>query len=120
MTGALVGAAATTSATGQTSGKIKLTTLYGAPKNPEEFEKLYVETLIPMVAAIKGISRFEASKCLPQADGTAPAFYRIFEAWFDSAEQMKSVLTSAEWDKIKELAGKIATGGVTRVVSKLD
>jgi uncharacterized protein (TIGR02118 family) len=73
-----------------------------------------------MVAAIKGIPRFEASKCMPQADGSAPAFYRVFEAWFDSTEQMNAALMSPEWGKIKEIAGTIATGGVTRVISKVD
>jgi uncharacterized protein (TIGR02118 family) len=123
-TGVLASAVAatfmTTNASAQANGRLKLTTLYGTPKNPEEFEKEYLGTLIPLVAAIKGIPRFEASKSMAQSDGSAPAFYRVFEAWFDSTEQMNAVFKSPEWAKIKEIAGTIATGGVTRVISKLD
>ena len=72
-------------------GGIKFIVLYGHPPNPEEFEKYYLGVHMPLVATMKGARKMEAAKCLPQADGSPPAFYRVFEAWFDSPEQMAAV-----------------------------
>lgn len=114
-------AAGTSSAatTEQTSG-VKLTVLYGPPPKPEEFEKYYLEVHMPLVAAIKGARRMEAARCLPQADGSAPAFYRIFEMWFDSAEHMSAVMGTPEGQKVRaDLPNFTAGTTVTRFTSKL-
>jgi len=100
----------------QKSGKIKYTALYGAPKDPEAFEKHYAEILMPMVLAA-GLPRFEASKCMPNADGSAPAFFRIFEAWFDSTELMNAMFATPHWAKVRADVPTFASGGVTRFVS---
>src|SRR5688572_11857522 len=81
------------SASAPTTGGIKFMVLYGHPPNPAEFEKYYLGTHMPLVAAIKG-AKYEAAKCLPQADGSPPAFYRVFEMWFDSPEQMAAVFAT--------------------------
>ena len=105
----------------QTTGGIKTTVLYGHPPNPAEFEKYYLEVHMPLVAALKGARRMEAAKCAPQADGSAPAFYRIFEAWFDSPEQMAATFGSPEGVKVRaDVANFTAGTTVTRLVSKLD
>jgi uncharacterized protein (TIGR02118 family) len=106
--------------TPSTSG-IKFMVLYGHPPNPAEFEKYYLGVHMPLVAAIKGARRMEAAKCLPQADGSPPAFYRVFEMWFDSPEHMASVFATPEGMKVRADVPNFTTGTtVTRVVSKLD
>jgi len=103
------------------TGGIKFMVLYGHPPNPAEFEKYYLGVHMPLVAAIKGSRRMEAAKCLPQADGSAPAFYRIFEMWFDSPEHMAAVFATPEGVKVRaDLPNFTAGTTVTRVVSKLD
>jgi uncharacterized protein (TIGR02118 family) len=105
----------------QSTGGIKFMVLYGHPPNPAEFEKYYLATHMPLVAAIKGARKMEAAKCLPQADGSAPAFYRIFEMWFDSPEHMAAVFATPEGVKVRaDLPNFTAGTTVTRVVSKLD
>jgi uncharacterized protein (TIGR02118 family) len=103
------------------SGGIKFMVLYGHPPKPEEFEKYYLGVHMPLVAAIKGARRMEAAKCMPQADGSPPAFYRVFEMWFDSAEQMAAVFDTPEGKKVRaDLPNFTAGTTVTRVVSSLD
>jgi uncharacterized protein (TIGR02118 family) len=104
----------------QQSGAIKVTVLYGHPKVPEDFEKYYFETHMPLVNAAKGGKRSETSKCPPAADGSQPPFYRIFEIWFDSQADMTAITATADWKKVVADVPNFATGGITRVVSKLD
>ena len=82
------------------AGKIKYTVLYGTPKDPEAFEKHYAEIHMPLVVA-GGLPHFEASKGMLQADGSAPAFFRIFEAWFDSVEQMNALFGQQRGRRLK-------------------
>lgn len=101
-----------------TAGKIKYTALYGTPKDPEAFEKYYAEVHMPLVIA-GGLPRFEVSKSMLQADGSPPPFFRIFEAWFESVEQMNAMFGTAAWAKVKADVPLFATGGITRVVSRV-
>lgn len=104
-----------------TTAGIKLIVLYGHPPKPEEFEKYYLGTHMPLVAAIKGARRMEAAKCQPQADGSPPAYYRVFEMWFDSPEHMSAVMGTPEGAKVRaDLANFTAGTTVTRLVCRLD
>ena len=122
MIGASLVAAGTSSATAaQATDGIKFMVLYGHPPKPEEFEKYYLGVHMPLVNAMKGARKMEAAKCLPQADGSPPAFYRVFEAWFDSPEHMAAVFGSPEGMKVRADVANFTQGtSVTRVVSKLD
>lgn len=105
----------------QSTGGIKLMVLYGHPPKPAEFEEYYLSVHMPLVAAIKGARRMEAAKCLPQADGSPPAFYRVFEIWFDSPEHMAAVFATPEGMKVRADAPNFTEGTtVTRLVCKLD
>jgi uncharacterized protein (TIGR02118 family) len=117
----LAAAGTSSPAAAQSSGGIKLMVLYGHPPNPAEFEKYYLGVHMPLVYAMKGARRMEAAKCLPQADGSPPAFYRIFEAWFDSPEHMAAVFGTPEGMKVRADVPNFTEGTtVTRVVSKVD
>jgi uncharacterized protein (TIGR02118 family) len=104
----------------QSSGAIKVTVLYGHPKSPEDFEKYYFGTHMPMVIATKGARKAETSKCPPAADGSPGPFYRMFEIWFDSQADMIATTATPEWKKLVADLANFATGGITRVVSKVD
>jgi uncharacterized protein (TIGR02118 family) len=104
----------------QSSGGIKVTVLYGHPKSAEDFEKYYFGTHMPLVVAAKGGKRTETSKCPPAADGSPAPYYRIFEVWFDSQEDMSAITGTPEWKKVVADVPNFATGGITRVMSKLD
>jgi uncharacterized protein (TIGR02118 family) len=117
----LVAAGASAAETTQTAGGIKFMVLYGHPPKPEEFEKYYLGVHMPLVAAMKGARKMEAAKCLPQADGSPPAFYRVFEAWFDSPEHMAAVFGTPEGMKVRGDVPNFTAGTtVTRLVCKLD
>jgi uncharacterized protein (TIGR02118 family) len=101
-------------------GMVKITALYGMPKDPEAFEKYYAETHMPMVYAASGPVRIELGKPMPGPDGKAPPFYRITEIWFQSAEALKTALGSPEWKKISADVPNFASGGSTVLVSPLE
>ncbi len=104
----------------QSAGGLKVTVLYGHPKSPDDFEKYYFGTHMPLLAAAKGGKRTETSKCPPAADGSPAPYYRIFEIWFDSQADMTAITSTAEWKKVVADVPNYATGGITRVVSTLD
>jgi uncharacterized protein (TIGR02118 family) len=110
----------TSPAAAQAAGGMKLTVLYGPPKSADDFERYYFGTHMPMVHAAKGGIRTETAKGVPGADGAAPAFYRIFQAWFESAAQMAAITGTAEWKKLGPDLANFASGGVTVFVSSLD
>lgn len=113
------GAGATGAAQG--AGGVKLMVLYGHPPTPAEFERYCLGVHMPLVATIKGARRMEAAKCLPGADGSPPAFYRVFEMWFDSPEHMAAVLGTPEGVKVRaDLPNFTAGTTVTRLVCQLD
>jgi uncharacterized protein (TIGR02118 family) len=101
------------------AGGIKLTVLFGAPKDPAEFEKYYLQIHMPMAAAVKDIKRVELAVGLPGPDGKPPAFYRITELWFDSPELFKQVTATPQWKAVVDDVPKFASGGATVLVSKV-
>jgi uncharacterized protein (TIGR02118 family) len=102
------------------AGGIKITVLYGAPKDPAAFEKYYLEKHMPLVYAVKEIKRTELAVGLPGPDGKPPAFYRVTELWFDSPEHLQQVAAMPEWKKIVEDVPNFASGGATVVISKIE
>jgi uncharacterized protein (TIGR02118 family) len=116
-----VGAATAAEQKGAPSGGgIKVTVLYGHPKNPDDFEKYYFGTHMPLVLAAKRGKKTETSKCPPMPDGSPAPYYRIFEIWFDDQADVTAVTSTPEWKKVVADVANFATGGITRVVSKLD
>lgn len=101
-------------------GMVKITVLYGAPKDPAAFESYYAGTHMPMVYKVKGIARIELSRPGPDPDGKPPAFYRIAELWFKNAATMKAVTGRPEWGKIVADVPNFASGGATILVSTLE
>ncbi|WP_396224833.1 EthD family reductase [Gemmatimonas sp.] len=102
------------------AGGLKLTVLYGKPKSEADFDRYYLGTHMPMVRAAGPGLRMETAKGIPGADGKAPAYFRIFEAWFESAAQMATITGTTAWAKVAADVDNYANGGFTVFVSALD
>jgi uncharacterized protein (TIGR02118 family) len=105
----------------QGSAGIKMTVLFNEPKNVEDFERYYVTTHLPLVAALKGAKRIETARGLNRADGTPARIFRIFELWFDSNDQMAAFTGTPAWKAVIADMANFPTGGIPVVfVSKID
>ena len=98
---------------------VKLTVLYGQPKSPEAFEKYYAQTHMPIAAKMQGVRRIELSKVTGTVDGSAPAFYRLADLYFDDLGHMKRVMATPEGKATAADLANFATGGVTMLVSNV-
>src|SRR4051794_41096016 len=83
-------------ATDEVGMMVKLTVLYGQPKDPAAFERYYLETHTPIAQKVKGLRRFEIAKIVGTPDGKPSPYYRTADLYFDSAEQMQQSLGSKE------------------------
>jgi uncharacterized protein (TIGR02118 family) len=93
--------------------------LYGPPKSPDAFEKYYAETHMPIASKMQGVRRIELSKVTGTADGSAPAFYRLADLYFDDVAHMQRVMSTPEGKATVADLANFATGGVTTLVSQV-
>jgi uncharacterized protein (TIGR02118 family) len=98
---------------------MKITVLYGHPKSPDEFEKYYESTHLPLAGKIKGVDRLELTKFISAPDGGKPAFYRMAELYFATQAQMEQSLGSAEGQAAVADFENFATGGVTVLIGSV-
>ncbi len=98
---------------------VKLTILYGKPKNAAMFEKYYAETHLPIAGKMQGVRKIELSKVIGTPDGSAPAFYRLADLYFDNPDHMQGVMGSPEGKAAVGDLANFATGGVTVLVSEV-
>ncbi|MEA2905034.1 MAG: hypothetical protein QOI12_2421 [Alphaproteobacteria bacterium] len=98
---------------------VKLTVLYGHPKNPADFEKYYEETHSPIAEQIRGVRRLELAKFVGTPDGGRAAYYRSADVYFDNHDHMKSVLATPEAQRAMADIPNFATGGVTVMVAEV-
>lgn len=97
---------------------VVLNVLYNAPQDPAAFEAYYAATHLPLVGKIEGVANAVLIKCLPNADGSAPAYYRIAQLFFADAATMGASLGSAAGQAAVNDIGNFADGGVTVVVGE--
>lgn len=93
----------------------KITVLYNHPTDPEAFEKYYAETHTPIALKVKNIIRFELTKFIETPNGK-PAYYRMAEMCFATAEDMQSAFSSPEGQATSNDLTNFATGGVAIVI----
>ena len=99
---------------------MKVTILYGHPTSPDQFEKYYRDTHLPLVAKMKGMARLELTKFMIGPDGGKPAFYRMGELYFTTQAQMDQTLGSPEGQATVADLSNFATGGVTMVIGSVE
>jgi uncharacterized protein (TIGR02118 family) len=102
------------------SPMIKVSALYGHPADPAAFERHYHPVHMPIAAKMPNLMRYETALFLPNPDGSKPAYYRIFEAWYESAEMMQGSMASPEGQATVADLANFASGGVTILVSQVD
>lgn len=99
---------------------VKVTVLYGHPADPEAFEDYYADTHVPIAAKIPDVQRFESGRVMSTPDGEEPAYHRIAELWFESAEQMQSSMGSEQGQAATGDIANFATGGATVMISEVE
>ena len=98
---------------------VKFSVLYGHPKDPAAFEKYYFETHGPIAATIQGVRKVEVSKAAGAPDGSAPAYYRMADLYFDDVDHVKRVLETPEAKATIADLPNFATGGFTMLISEV-
>ena len=98
---------------------VKLTVLYGHPKDPAHFERYYLETHTPIALRVKGLRRFEIAKVTGTLDGTPPPYCRLADLYFDDVAQMQEVLSSPEGRATAADLPNFATGGATLLIAEV-
>ena len=98
---------------------VKLSVLYGQPKDATAFEKYYAETHMPLASKMQGVNRIELSKVVGTPVGGDPPFYRMADLYFDDADHLKRVMETPEAKATIADLANFATGGVTVLVSEV-
>jgi len=75
---------------------IKYVALYRTPEDPEQFDKNYFETHVPIVDETPGLVRTEIAKVTRMMVGD-PAYYLIAELYFTDVESMKAAFKTDPW-----------------------
>ncbi len=96
---------------------VKLTVLYGQPKDVAEFERYYLETHTPIALKVKGVRRFEIARVVGTADGSPSPYHRIADLYFDDAAHMQQCLGSKEGQAAAADIANFATGGAVMLVA---
>lgn len=99
---------------------IKLTVLYGHPKDLSACEKYYTNTHLPKAAKMKGHEKMELTKFSGAPDGAKPAYHRMAEFWFASPESMQETMNSHKGEATAKDLSNFATGGVTLLVGAVE
>lgn len=91
----------------------KLMVMYPHPKDAAAFERAYADEHIPMAVPVfiaAGVTKAVLSKMTAAPNGE-PAFYRVAEIHFPSAEALQKLLASTDGQAVAADAVRISTGG---------
>jgi uncharacterized protein (TIGR02118 family) len=92
---------------------IKVTVLYGHPKDSNAFENYYSTTHSDIVSKMHGHEKLELTKFINNPDGSKPEYYRMAEFWYTSLEVMQKAMASPEGQASADDLSHFATGGVS-------
>ena len=96
---------------------VKLTVLYGQPKDAAAFERYYLDTHTPIALKVKGVRRFEIAKVVATADGSPSPYYRIADLYFDDVKHLQECLGSKQGQAAAADLANFATGGFTMLIA---
>ncbi|MBE3590108.1 MAG: EthD family reductase [Firmicutes bacterium] len=99
---------------------VKLVVLFKRPENPEEFERLYRDTHLPLARRMPGVRRMELSRFTGVPGGGEPPFYRMAELYFDSLEALESSMASPESREAARNLMSIARGIVSMAIAEVE
>ncbi|TDU40177.1 uncharacterized protein (TIGR02118 family) [Gelidibacter sediminis] len=95
---------------------IKLTILYGHPKDTVAFENYYSKTHLPIASKMKGYEKFELTKFLSTPDESEARYYRMAEFWFASPEALQTTMDSPAGQETAADLSNFAADNVTFLV----
>jgi uncharacterized protein (TIGR02118 family) len=88
----------------------KMVVVYPEPADRDAFRTYYEETHVPLAAKLPGIRSMRYAFDVKGVGGTSP-YFAIFEADFDSREDMHKALASPEGAAVGADVPNYATGG---------
>lgn len=91
----------------------RVSVCYGQPTDPAAFDEYYETTHTPVALKVPGLVGFSTGKCRSLMPGQDPPYYMVASLLFDTAEDLKSALKSAEMAAASADVANFATGGVT-------
>ena len=74
---------------------VKMIVFYTTPKDKEAFDKYYLETHVPLCQKFPNVQRVEVTR-FTGAMGGDPPYYLMFQAWWNTKEEMDASLGSPE------------------------
>lgn len=98
---------------------VKITITFGAPKDPDAFERHYVETHAPLVKALSGLRAYEYGRALTNFDGSPPDAFWIVSLTFDDEATMHASFASPAGQKTTADMSNFITGPMKSVVSEV-
>jgi uncharacterized protein (TIGR02118 family) len=84
-----------------------LIAVWSAPdeEDREAFEEHYENEHAPKAAAVPNLQKLITTRTAAGLEGSDPAFYRVAEMVFESAEDLHEAEESEEWAALREDAG---------------
>jgi len=99
---------------------VKLVVLYTQPSDPEAFDRHYLGTHAPLVAAIPGLQRFESGQVTTALDGGEKTYYRIAELYFADQPALQAAFASSEGQATAADYQEIAPPGSRMFIENVD
>ena len=99
---------------------VKIVVTYGAPQDPDAFERYYGTTHAELVAKLPKLRRFEAARAVATPDGSDLPCYRIAELWFDSQDDLEASMSSPEGQATAADIPNFASGGAQIYIAAID
>lgn len=86
-----------------------LIAIWSAPdeEDREAFEEHYRNEHAPKAAAVPNLQKLITTRTDEGLEGDDPAFYRVAEMVFESAEDLHEAEASEEWTAVREDAGEM-------------
>lgn len=97
---------------------ICLTVLYGQPTDPEEFDRYYRETHIPLASKIPNLKGYTLDKPTSINPEQKSPYHLIACLYFENMETLQSGLSSPEGQAAAGDVPNFATGGVTMLLDE--
>ena len=98
---------------------VKITITFGAPVDPEAFERHYLSTHAPLVRELPGLRGYEYGRALTNFDGSAPDAFWVVSLTFDDVEAMHAAFASAPGRKTTADMPNFISGPMKSVVSEV-
>ena len=99
---------------------VKLVVLYTPPDDPEEFDRHYAATHVPLVNAMPGLLRFESGKFAAAQGKAEPKYYCAAELYFADQAALDAATRSEEGKATAADFQQIAAPGSRMLVQELD